>query len=156
MSFNFQSKPGKMPRMDCPRCKLALSSTDPYRGADTQHRRTHDLETIKHAAGVEIEQCLGCGGVFLDEGELRKIQDAASKTKATIEPPSHIQRVYARGRDQAAHPEGAPTLMCPACGSEMASRDWGYGSEVTIDTCLECFGVWLDYTELETLEAIFR
>lgn len=145
-----------MPRMDCPRCKLALSSTDPYRGADTQHRRTEPLKTIKHAAGVEIDQCTGCGGVFLDAGELQKIQSAAARTKSNVTPPSHIQRVYARGREQAEHGENPPTLTCPACGGEMAARDWGFGSEVTIDTCIECFGVWLDFTELETLEEIFR
>ncbi|HRI65014.1 MAG TPA: zf-TFIIB domain-containing protein [Polyangium sp.] len=142
--------------MDCPRCKLTLSATDPYRGADNQHRRVGALQTIKHAAGVEIDQCAGCGGVFLDEGELRKIQSAASSTKSSDLMPSHIQRVYARGREQAGQREHPQTLMCPACGGEMASRDWGFGSEVTIDTCLECLGVWLDYTELETLEEVFR
>jgi len=145
-----------MSRMDCPRCKLALSSTDAYRGADTQHRRTESLQTIKHAAGVEVDQCMGCGGVFLDAGELRTIQSAATKTKSNVLPPSHIQRVYDRGREHAEHGDNPPTLMCPACNGEMASRDWGFGSEVTIDTCLECFGVWLDYSELETLEEVFR
>jgi uncharacterized protein len=145
-----------MRRMDCPRCKLALSATDPYRGADTQHRRTEALDTIKHAAGVEIEQCLGCGGVYLDAGELQKIQSAAGRTKSNNLPPTPIERVYARGRERAEHPEGLPTLTCPACSGEMASRDYGFGSEVTIDTCLECFGVWLDYSELDTLEEMFR
>lgn len=142
--------------MDCPRCKLTLSATEPYRGADTQHRRTEPLQTIRHAAGVEIEQCTGCGGVYLDEGELRTIQSAASKTKSNVTPPTHIERVYARGREHAQQGEHPQTLMCPACGGEMVSRDWGFGSEVTIDTCLECFGVWLDYTELESLEEVFR
>jgi Zn-finger nucleic acid-binding protein len=145
-----------MPRMDCPRCKLALSSTDAYRGADKQHRRSEPLLTIKHAAGVEIDQCAGCGGVFLDAGELKQIQSAASKTKSNVTPPSRIQRVYDRGRELAEHGGTPPTLGCPSCGGEMASRDWGFGTEVTIDTCLECFGVWLDYTELETLEDVFR
>lgn len=145
-----------MRRMDCPRCKLNLSSTDPYRGADTQHRRTEALATIKHAAGVEIDQCTGCGGVFLDAGELQKIQSAASKTKSNIDAPPRIERVYARARERAEHGGEAPTLTCPACSGEMASRNWGFGTEVTIDTCLECFGVWLDFTELETLEEVFR
>ncbi|HMY17475.1 MAG TPA: zf-TFIIB domain-containing protein [Polyangium sp.] len=142
--------------MECPRCKLELASTDPYRGADAQHRRAQALHTITHAAGVEIDQCQGCGGVFLDEGELRKIQDAAGRTKSSDITPSHIQRVYARGRDRAKYGDNPPTLTCPACSGEMAPRDWGYGSEVTIDTCLECLGVWLDYTELETLEELYR
>jgi uncharacterized protein len=145
-----------MPRMDCPRCKLALSSTGAYRGAGIQHQRAEPLQTIKHAAGVEIDQCTGCGGVFLDAGELQKIQSAASQTKSNVAAPPRIERVYARARERAEHGGEAPTLTCPACSSEMASRDWGFGSEVTIDTCLECFGVWLDYTELEALEEVFR
>jgi uncharacterized protein len=142
--------------MDCPRCKLALTSTDTYRGAATQHRRTEPLKTIQHAAGVEIDQCTGCGGVFLDAGELKTIQSAASRTKSDVDAPPRIERVYARARERAERGGEAPTLTCPSCGSEMVSRDWGFGSEVTIDTCLECFGVWLDYTELETLEEVFR
>jgi len=145
-----------MPRMDCPRCKLSLSSTEPYRGADNQHRSGEALRTIRHAANVEIDECPGCGGVFLDAGELKKIQSAARSTQSNALPPTQIQRVYARGRERAEQVPDAPTLTCPSCGGEMASRDWGFGTEVTIDTCLECFGVWLDYTELETLEDVFR
>jgi Zn-finger nucleic acid-binding protein len=145
-----------MPRMDCPRCKLALSSTDAYRGADAQHRRSEVLRTIKHASGVEIEECSGCGGVFLDAGELRTIQSAASKTQSNIAPPNAVQRVYARGRERGELGDNSPTLHCPSCNGEMSPRNWGFGTEVTIDTCLECFGVWLDFTELESLEEVFR
>jgi len=145
--------------MECPRCKLTLTN-DPYRGADERHHRRERLEAVAHEAGVEIDRCSGCGGVFLDEGELKKIQTAAARgaTKATIAPTTAIQRVYARGRERGpgTDPEAAVALVCPSCSGEMAARNWGFGSEVTIDTCLECFGVWLDFGELEALEDLFR
>jgi len=142
--------------MECPRCKTKLTH-DPYRGTDTQVRRER-LRTIVHAAGVEIECCESCGGVFLDHGELQKIQDAARGKGASYEAPTRLQRVYARAerRGPGVDPEETEEIRCPACGGEMASRNWGFGSEVTVDTCIECRGVWLDEGELEALEDVFR
>lgn len=146
--------------MDCPRCKTEIKN-DPYRAANAEHIRREALERVAHAAGVEIDHCKGCGGTFLDHGELEKIQIAARKTTSKIQAPSREQRVWARAQSHAyvvgqePREEPAP-LVCPACGGEMAERDWGFGSEVTIDTCIECRGVWLDFGELEALEDVFR
>jgi Zn-finger nucleic acid-binding protein len=144
--------------MECPRCKIELT-TDPYRGADDAKRRHEKLEKIAHDAGVEIDRCSGCSGVFLDHRELEKIQDAArdGRTKAAHVPMTRVQRVYERARDTAESRDEEPKAMtCPSCGGEMAERNWGFGSEVMIDTCIECRGVWLDFGELEALEDMFR
>lgn len=145
--------------MECPRCKIELTN-DPYRGTEERHRPRVRLHAVAHEAGVEIDRCSGCGGVFLDHGELAKIQNAASQgdTKQTVAPTTTIQRVYARGRERGAGTdhEAAVALVCPACGGEMAGRNWGFGSEVMVDTCIECRGVWLDFGELEALEDLFR
>ncbi|MDI1446612.1 zf-TFIIB domain-containing protein [Polyangium sp. 6x1] len=144
--------------MECPRCTFETTN-DPYRGTDARHHRRMRLSAIAHAAGVEIDHCSGCGGVFLDHGELAKIQIAArSDTKPTRAPTTALQRVYARAREHGAGTDGeaAAALVCPSCGGEMAARNWGFGSEVMVDTCIECRGVWLDSGELEALEDLFR
>ncbi|MDI3282870.1 zf-TFIIB domain-containing protein [Polyangium sp. 15x6] len=144
--------------MECPRCKIEMTN-DPYRGAEQRHHRRERLEAVAHAAGVEIDRCSGCDGVFLDHGELAKIQSAAAHgdTLPTHAPTTAVQRAYARARERGAAGEAeAAALVCPACGGEMAARNWGFGSEVMIDTCIECRGVWLDFGELEALEDLFR
>lgn len=147
--------------MDCPRCKTALNK-DPYRGADAALQRRPTLERIKHIAGVEIDHCPSCSGVYLDHRELEKIQDAAASHAPELVPPTREQRVWARARENARPLDGiaatdeASPLVCPSCGGEMAERDYGFGSEVSIDTCIECRGVWLDFGELEALEEVFR
>lgn len=147
--------------MDCPRCKTAIIK-DPYRGAEPNQRRHPVLERIKHAAGVEIEHCPACGGIYLDHRELETIQIKAREYTSRYQAPPAEQRVWARAHAQARpflasdQAEEPKPLLCPACGGEMAERDWGFSSEVTIDTCLECRGVWLDFGELEALEEVFR
>ena len=144
--------------MECPRCKIDLAN-DPYRGAEERHHRRERLEAIAHEAGVELDCCRGCGGIFLDHGELAKIQTAAANgiTKPTRVPTTALQRIYARAREHGAGTNGeAAALGCPSCAGEMAARNWGFGSEVMIDTCIECRGVWLDFGELDALEDLFR
>ena len=41
-------------------------------------------------------------------------------------------------------------LMCPRCGADLVERQ---RSEVTIDVCTGCRGVWLDRGELEKITA---
>jgi Zn-finger nucleic acid-binding protein len=145
--------------MDCPRCKVELT-TDPYRAGGDEHRRREPMRVIAHAAGVEIDGCNACGGIFLDHRELEKIQDAAraGKTTSSFDAAPRIQRVYERARENAEQAvTGEPeALRCPSCSGEMAEREWGFSTDVMVDTCIECRGVWLDFGELEALEDVFR
>ncbi|UQA63073.1 zf-TFIIB domain-containing protein [Polyangium aurulentum] len=145
--------------MDCPRCKLELSKPDPYRSqsmVDDGLTGRVPLYAIAHQAGVEIDRCSACGGVFVHHGELEKIQLQAWKGKADLDyaPPSVVTRAYQRATERAQPGERVP-LTCPSCGGEMAEKEWGWGADVTTDVCLECRGVWLDFGELEVLEDYF-
>lgn len=146
--------------MHCPRCTTVPAVTSVYRQATSQLETRPALAREPHPTGVEMDRCPSCGGVFLDQGELEKIESAARREKmrwSGTEIPAMIQRAY-----QQAHRPDAPSaaeerqpLDCPRCDGTMFEREWSIGTMVRVDVCIECRGVWLDGGELETLTALF-
>jgi Zn-finger nucleic acid-binding protein len=108
----------------------------------------HLIET-RYEADVEVDQCPTCRGIFLDEGELRRIQDAVERDyrREKNEAPEHTARAY-----DAAVARSEAALPCPDCGGEMEREEYAHTSQVYIDVCPECRGVWLDAGELEAIE----
>jgi len=139
--------------MNCPRCTVPAKENSPYRDGAAGLLRHAELCREAHKSGIEIERCEGCGGVWLDPGELEKIQrwarerEGASRARSIDDA---VQRAYARARE----PEREP-VICPSCGDDMFEREWGFGSMVMVDVCIGCRGVWLDVDELESLVAYF-
>jgi uncharacterized protein len=101
---------------------------------------------------IEAEHCSSCGGVFLDKGQLEKIEDATAKDYAAqIKEPD----------DGAQEAEMAKQLerkeaTCPKCNAEMEKEEYGFCSEVLIDSCPKCGGIWLDHGELREIMIFFE
>jgi Zn-finger nucleic acid-binding protein len=102
---------------------------------------------------VQVDHCASCGGVFLDKGELEKIEDATAKEYA----------------DQVKDPDGGAAeacemarqlerkeANCPKCDGEMEKQEYGFCSNVLIDTCPKCGGIWLDHGELKEIMVFFE
>lgn len=83
---------------------------------------------------VTIDNCPRCDGVFLDDGELKKITRNRSL---------HIFLTKYLGIDSDSK------LLCPHCKGLMDTEDAG---GVEVDVCIKCHGVWLDAGELESLK----
>jgi Zn-finger nucleic acid-binding protein len=83
---------------------------------------------------VIIDVCPKCKGIWLDEGELRKIlKDKKMADYLT----KHIGT------------KSRSPMVCPRCGMTM---DIEKADDVEVDVCLTCGGVWLDKDELEKLK----
>lgn len=80
--------------------------------------------------GSTIEQCSACGGMWLDAGEL-----------------TAALGVYRRVDSLHGAPAGA---TCLRDGVELREVEFP-GTQVKVDVCPECAGVWLDRGELEAL-----
>jgi Zn-finger nucleic acid-binding protein len=104
--------------MKCPRC-----------GEELQKRTV---------GSVEIDECQGCKGIWFDEDELRKIKDEtdADLNWMDFELWKHHDRFHV-----AQHP-----IKCPKCDVEMAAINYDK-TDVEIDCCAKCRGVWLDSGE---------
>lgn len=105
----------------CPRCRSELAETP--------------------CGGVRVDRCASCGGAWLD---FEEIDRAISEI-----PRSELARSIPEGA--AEHPDGAPPGKCPCCGGNLVRvRDMEHG-HARFDTCMVCFGRWIDGDELAKL-----
>lgn len=99
----------------CPRCNEALA--------------------VASSAGVEVDLCRQCGGVYLDVTEFDAILSARLGRK--------LESTFAFTGEQTALP-----LDCSGCGAEMHRA---FHDEMEIDQCPSCGGIWLDHDERDEL-----
>lgn len=109
--------------MNCPVCRTELEPFDCY--------------------GTRIHECPTCKGEWFDgeklRGAIRKADDDLRWFDfALFEETSRP------------HPEAAPSRSCPRCSSAMIRLQYEH-SQVLIDKCEGCGGVWLDRDELQAL-----
>ena len=92
-----------------------------------------DEITFPHS-NVAVDRCPTCWGLWFDGGELEQVlQIPAGKLQ--------VMRI------------GEPTkLSCPRCGGVLSSVHYPH-TDVTVDVCDACEGVWLDNGEFPRIRA---
>jgi len=104
--------------MDCPACRNAMITLE--------------------LAGVEIDHCLGCGGIWLDAGELELLMNESAKARRLLD---------SFQEDRSA---GEKPRKCPICDKKMAKIVVGTATPpLLIDKCRRGDGLWFDRGELE-------
>ncbi len=111
-----------------------------------------DLRHQQYEGEIDIDRCPSCRGVWLDHGELRKAQENLSEDhSARLAEIGSAARAYEFARQKAKVP-GA----CPRCGCGLIQEEYAYCSQILVDRCADCLGIWLDAGELQALEAFFE
>jgi len=102
---------------------------------------------------VEVDECPTCLGIWLDRGELFRIERSQEndyseilKTNIQMQPPMEIIEIKTR----------KTSLQCPSCGDVLYEKEHGFFSKIMIDVCIGCGGIWLDKGELQALEIFFE
>lgn len=93
----------------CPRCAVELET----------HSR----------AGVEVDVCTMCDGIFLDEGEFDTLIAERFEKK-------RLESTFELIADAAEDP-----LFCSSCNTAMFRLDY---DELELDRCPQCGGIWID------------
>lgn len=114
-------------------------------------RDAANLEAKKYEANIEIDACGKCGGVWLDAGELERIQETVERDYKKA-----ARKDLASEAIEAAKQAQRDAISCPKCSGAMTARRYGMGSAVMIDVCDAGCGIWLDKGELEALEKFFE
>lgn len=111
--------------MKCPRCKTILCR-------------------IQYE-GVPICTCPDCKGEFVDTNRLRVIE---KRQGVTFEPgeAKKLERAETGPADDR-------RIICPRCGSSMRKGKYR-GTDVVVDLCRACKGLWLDDQELEKIQVL--
>lgn len=105
------------------------------------------LKTIGYE-NQEVDICLKCGGIWFDKGELLKVVNSLlSKNKID---PQTIKEAY---RDKIINPDKIKQFKrkCPRCNLDMHLNNYSYDSNIIIDKCPGCNGIWTDAGEMQAV-----
>ena len=92
-------------------------------------------------AGMEVDQCTSCQGIWFDLGEMEEVLEA-----------DLVEALQAAVEKNAGH--DAQAAPCPRCGGEGHMVPvLNLGHDIHIDTCPVCYGTWLDGGEIDTLSS---
>lgn len=106
-----------------------------------------DLKTITHEKH-EVNICQTCGGIWFDKGELMGVVDSLlSKGVIALE---SVEEAYGK-KPVATKDIEKFRRYCPRCKVELEVSNFSYDSNVFLDKCPVCSGVWADRGELEAI-----
>ncbi len=115
----------------------------------------NQVELVKEIweADVEVDVCPKCHGIWLDPGELERIQqtqeiDYSQELQAALN-----EDALAYNHERQLQEEA---IACPSCGARMTKEEHGFNQWIVIDICPSCHGIWLDPGELELLEMYYE
>lgn len=101
--------------------------------------------------GIAIESCAGCGGHWLDADELGKI---VRIRQVKFDPDAQRAIAEATTITGVVLAEVDRDLLCPRCGSQTDSINYGGDTGILLDRCTGCRGFWLDAEELEKVQML--
>jgi len=91
--------------------------------------------------------------MWLDRGELAAIEETNERDHT-----EEFARMVDLGYNaiELSRQKAQGLRYCPKCNREMEQREYARCSQVMIDVCPTCHGVWLDKGEIEALEVFFE
>ncbi len=97
--------------------------------------------TSRKAGSIVVDVCEGgCGGVWFDNFELRRIEETGAY---------EIRSVH---RDFSLHLDLESRRLCPKCPDQaMLRRFYSRLKRTQIDECPNCAGIWLDAGEFDSI-----
>jgi Zn-finger nucleic acid-binding protein len=110
--------------MKCPKCDYELS------------------ELV--LGGSKVHHCGRCGGIWFDKDELSAVKDERDQDLSWLE--------YDLWSDKDQLQPSGSSVECPRDRQPLFKIKYG-PSDVLVDVCMECHGVWLDKDELDKILA---
>ncbi len=110
--------------MQCPRCTAELQN--------------------RVEAGITVEDCPSCTGMWFDGDEL---------TEYLGQHLPQLEHVDPKLRQKALMKENVSAIACPRCSSVLDRIHYAYASPIELDECGGCGGVWIDAGELNAIYA---
>ncbi len=105
--------------MDCPACKEPM--------------------IVLELDEVEIDHCISCGGIWLDEGELELLLGTSTEKDKFLISFKADKHTKEKRRN------------CPICLKRMDKVLYGQDRKILIDKCCQNDGLWFDLGELEEI-----
>lgn len=103
------------------------------------------MDTV-NISGIEIDACSACGGIWFDNFELKKLDEHHEGSGELLEKLLSFSRI-------ADHNE---KRICPKCDITLHSHEYSVNTNIFVDECYACGGIWLDAGELAAIRENFR
>jgi Zn-finger nucleic acid-binding protein len=144
--------------MKCPHCNKSTSDIGKkcvHCGKDIQESIGRDngfpvkcpqcnIKTeILDLAGVELDYCYNCGGIWFDKGEISQFRDAVMNQELCRDMTTTIEEMSLTNRDT----KRADYLHCPVCTQLMSHKNFVDISSIIIDRCTD-HGTWTEQDDL--------
>ena len=94
-------------------------------------------------AGVELDYCYKCSGIWFDKGEINEFQNAISDQNLCNEMAKSLKDLSVPNRDI----NRADYLNCPVCSQLMSHKKFVEVSGIILDRCPE-HGTWAEQEDL--------
>ena len=109
--------------MKCPSCRTDLNPLD--------------------FKGITLDHCEQCDGLWFDKGELKRAKNEEDQELKGFDFPlwTDAEKVTASKGER----------LCPTCNENMSVINYAGYSDIPIDICPACQGVWLDKGEFERI-----
>ena len=111
--------------MDCPKC-------------------CKPMETVEFGTDIKVMRCTGCSGLFCKVHTLRQLRDEWLSDAVLDKGSATLGAKYNDMRD----------IACPGCGATMDRVKDREQADITLDSCSNCEGVFLDAGELTDMKSL--
>lgn len=105
------------------------------------------LRQVK-SRNVVVDICSNCSGIWYDSGELHIfLRDLVKSPDIPAKQTKLFQRIEVETTDHSA----VESRMCPKCDLAMKTFNYAYDSNVFVDKCSQCEGIWTDAGEVKQI-----
>ena len=98
---------------------------------------------IINLAGVELDYCYKCGGIWFDKGEINQFRDAVVNQDICKDMTTTLREMSLINQDT----KRADYLNCPVCNQVMSQKNFVDISSIIIDRCAD-HGTWAEQDDL--------
>ncbi len=111
--------------MDCPKCR-------------------EPMEAVEFGADIEVRRCTGCSGLFCKWQTLQRLRDEWLSDVVLDRGSASLGAQQNTMRD----------INCPECGATLDRVQDQEQAHITLDSCPDCDGVFLDAGELTNMKSV--
>jgi len=102
---------------------------------------------------VFVDLCTLCKGIWFDSGEFLDVVRSLFAEKTIEDKPPALE---AKGAPVAAKSAADKEKFCPRCDNRLSKYNYAYDSNVILDRCPKCQGIWADGGEVRQILAFLR
>jgi membrane associated rhomboid family serine protease len=107
-----------------------------------------ELNQIESLSGSIIDKCPNCKGIWFDSDEFINSVRALAENKE-ISP--QLPQLFKSRVVQTVSLFDEKDKICPRCNQKLIKFNYGYDSNVFLDKCTMCQGIWADETEIREI-----